>query len=224
MSQVAFEQKGFCTYRRLLQQAQGSPNPYACTQCSRSFESASGLADHVHSKHRWSEILNYTPLDDFFRTYEVEKGFHYDRKMVPYDSFAALRAHCGWDEEDSNYQYAKEKYGAALRQELNVWFGRENDIAKWHALCRAIGVAPLPQGRRECEVALQGTHVNLVDLIHWARTVDEGKKVRVFGDVSELREYCVVEREYFLLEEVKFSGDKGGGKVVIRHLLRHLTR
>lgn len=144
--------------------------------------------------------------------------------MGPSDSFAALRAHCGWVEKDSNYEYAKEKYRAALRQELNVWFGREKDIANWHALCRAIGIAPLPQKRHECEVALQGTHVNLVDLVHWARTGDEGERVRVFRDVSELREYCVEEKKYFPLEEVKFAGDKGDGKVVIRHLLRHLTR
>lgn len=191
MTQVAFERKGFCTYWRLFQQSKSSPKPYACTQCSQSFESASGLADHIHSKHDPSEPPKSTPLDDFFQTYEVEKGFKYDRTKSPSDSFTALRVHCGWKKGDSNCAYAQGKYFSALREELQVWFGGESDIANWHALCRAVGTAPLPQKCSECQIALRGKHVNLVDLIQWARTgSDEGERVRVFRTVSDLRKYC----------------------------------
>jgi hypothetical protein len=32
-----------------------------------------------------------------------------------------------------------------------MWYGAENDLTAWHALCRAIGVEPLPKTCAQCE-------------------------------------------------------------------------
>jgi hypothetical protein len=32
-----------------------------------------------------------------------------------------------------------------------MWYGAENDLTAWHALCRAIGVEPLPKTCEQCE-------------------------------------------------------------------------
>ena len=42
-------------------------------------------------------------------------------------------------------------YQDALQCELYLWYGAENDLTAWHALCRAIGVEPLPKTCELCE-------------------------------------------------------------------------
>jgi hypothetical protein len=32
-----------------------------------------------------------------------------------------------------------------------MWYGVENDLTAWYALCRAIGVEPLPKTCEQCE-------------------------------------------------------------------------
>lgn len=185
------------------------------------------FAKHSLDNLRSSKPPTTAPLDAFFRTYEVKKGFKYDPSEIPSASFAALRRHCRWKKRKCHFReaYAWERYRLALQDELKVWFGREDEIANWHALCRAVGVVPLPKQCRKCEKALRGKHVNLVDLIHWARTSEtRGQRVRTFRSVSELASYCVETKKYFPLENVKKAEHKSNGKVVIRHLLRHLPK
>lgn len=128
-----------------------------------------------------------------------------------------------WSDDNSNYQYAKSKYRSALRDELEIWFSSEDDLGSWHALCRAVGIVPLPRDCGKCQEALRGKQVNLVDLVEWARAgKNEEETVRVFRDVSELRRYTRSTGRFFPLVEVESSGADGDGQVVIRHLLRRI--
>lgn len=56
-----------------------------------------------------------------------------------------------WRREDAASKEAWTFYQEALESELRMWYGAENDLAAWHALCRAIGVKPLPQTCEQCE-------------------------------------------------------------------------
>lgn len=141
------------------------------------------------------------------------------------------------EEEDPAAVEARERYVAALRRELEVWFGGEDDLANWQALCRAVG-AVVPAAteavatEKGCERALRGTHVNLVDLLAWAREEvqgvrdddDDGRRtVQVFGSIGALAAYCKKTGKWFPLEDVEKAGEQGDGNVVIRHLLRRFT-
>ena len=62
-----------------------------------------------------------------------------------------LRTHEGWRRGDPASKDAWNRYQDALASELRKWYGAENDMAAWHALCRAIGVKPLPRTCEQCE-------------------------------------------------------------------------
>jgi hypothetical protein len=55
-----------------------------------------------------------------------------------------LKAHYGWRRQDEDSDDAWDDYQSALKEELTLWFGAEDDIVAWHALCRAIRIKPLP--------------------------------------------------------------------------------
>ncbi|KAB2576714.1 Zinc finger protein [Lasiodiplodia theobromae] len=259
----------FLTASALSQHTRDAPKNHAaaaaatqhpCPSCpGRSFGSASALAQHVRDAPSHHHAANGasppplqrrrdTPLDLFFRSYP---SFRYDPAQSPSASFADLRAHMGWhrrrrrngqgyEEEDPAADEARERYVTALRRELEVWFGGEDDLANWQALCRAVGAVVPAASKGEaaatekgCERALRGTHVNLVDLLAWARE-DEGvrrrggdddgrRTVKVFGSVGALAEYCKKTGKWFPLEDVEKAGEQGDGNVVIRHLLRRFT-
>ena len=46
---------------------------------------------------------------------------------------------------DTASQDTWNRYQDALESEMHIWYGAEGDLAAWHALCRAVGVKPLPQ-------------------------------------------------------------------------------
>ncbi|KAL1644470.1 hypothetical protein SLS58_004384 [Diplodia intermedia] len=177
-----------------------------------------------------------TPLDAFFLSHGP--SFRYDRTLPASASWRDLCAHNGWQRNKYDGEYvdpdardARGLYVLALRLELEAWFGGEDDLGSWQALCRAVGVVPPPEAEKECERALRGTHVNLVDLVAWARRDKEvggglmgcgNDTVEVFGSVGALAEYCAETGKWFPLDEVAEAGKQGDGKVVIRHLLRKL--
>jgi hypothetical protein len=66
-----------------------------------------------------------------------------------------LREHKGWHRGEIAADDAWRRYQDALAGELRMWYGAENDLAAWHALCRAIGIEQLP---RTCE---QGEKVGI---------------------------------------------------------------
>jgi hypothetical protein len=75
----------------------------------------------------------------------------YDPSQPPATSYARLRAHEGWQRGEAASNHAWGRYQDALEGELRLWYGEEDDLAAWHALCRAIGVEPPPQTCDQCE-------------------------------------------------------------------------
>ncbi|KAN0110992.1 hypothetical protein V8E51_007379 [Hyaloscypha variabilis] len=107
------------------------------------------------------------------------------------------------------------RYQDALESELRMWYGAEDDLAAWHALCRAIGIDSLPRTCKQCQEAVRRTRVNIIDLIERGRKREKSKDiVRTFRNVAELRAYT---KETGMV----FSNtlDQDDGNVVLRHLL-----
>jgi hypothetical protein len=135
----------------------------------------------------------------------------------------------------------------ALAKEVELWFGHENDPKAWRTLCRAVGHADAPEDIdkcafvrfplsrhpvssrcRECTILtrwqiLRNTHVNIVDLIHWARRggeeAESNTAPEVFKSVRELKDYTFRKHRVFEQEQLM---EYNGGNVVLRHLMRRL--
>lgn len=45
------------------------------------------------------------------------------------------------------------RYQDALKAELELWFGAQNDVVAWHTLCNEIGFQPPPSNCKSCEKA-----------------------------------------------------------------------
>ncbi|KAG9233108.1 hypothetical protein BJ875DRAFT_535554 [Amylocarpus encephaloides] len=162
---------------------------FDCETCDRSFSNEEALEQHLRDSRihqQDTETPIETPLDVFFRSFPT---FDYDPSLPLATSYANLQRHEGW------------RRGSAESDdtELYLWYGTENDLTTWYALCRVIGVEPLPR-----------THVNIVDLIKWGRSGSE-EKVHTFRNIVELRSYTK-----------ETQGE--GGNVVLRHLLRKIFR
>ncbi|KAG7120556.1 hypothetical protein HYQ44_005052 [Verticillium longisporum] len=160
-----------------------------------------------------SESAPATPLDRFFLSYAT---FRYDASLPPTASFEALIRHCRWKRGTDELRDARAEYQRALRQEVDVWFGREDDIGAWHTLCRAVGIRRPPSTIEECTQVLRNTHVNIVDLIDWGRNRAVGS-VQVFQTRDDLVEYSREHAKIFPVKEVQANGETN---VVLRHLLR----
>jgi hypothetical protein len=96
------------------------------------------------------------PLDHFFRSFS---SFPYDNTEPPAASFqillVGLKKWHNWDVKDPNTwkeyrEQVSEEYQKALTREFNLWFGTEDSLESWHALCRAVGVQPPPLTCEEC--------------------------------------------------------------------------
>lgn len=120
---------------------------FDCETCDRSFGSDEALEQHLRNSRRHQRDPD-TPLDIFFRSFPT---FNYDHSLSPATSYANLREHQGWRRSDAASGDAWNRYQDALESELRIWYGAENDLAAWHALCRALGVEPLPQTCEQCE-------------------------------------------------------------------------
>lgn len=134
----------------LQQHLKGSPAhapSFNCEDCDRSFSSQEALEQHLQDSPIHKQEPE-TPLDVFFRSFPT---FDYDRSLPPATSYANLRGHEGWRLGDAASDDAWNRYQDALESELRKWYGAENDMTAWHALCRAIGVEPLPQTCEQCE-------------------------------------------------------------------------
>ena len=140
----------FNSEEALQQHLRDSPahaTTHDCETCRRSFGSEEALRQHLENSRIHQQDLE-TPLDVFFRSFST---FHYDPSLPPATSYASLRKHKGWQRRDAASNDAWNRYQDALEDELSMWFGAENDLAAWHALCRAVGIKPLPQMCKECE-------------------------------------------------------------------------
>lgn len=187
---------------------------YDCENCDRSFDSKEALQQHLRDS-RIHQRNTETPLDTFFRSFP---SFHYNPSIPPATSYSNLQVHKGWRRGDIESKNAWDRYQNALQSELHMWYGAEDDLTAWHALCRAIGVEPLPKTCEQCQDAARRTHVNIVDLIEWGRS-NSKEKVQTFRDVAKLRAYTKDTGKIF-----RNTFDKEDGNVVLRHLLRKIFR
>lgn len=144
-----------------IQTSSAHTKPYKCNPCSRSFTSQAALDSHIqNSKAHIGEPHNArtqehrskpTPIDKFFAKYP---SFRYDHNLSPSVSYAKLVKFYGWDRNDPEARTARRKYQDALEDEVRLWFGSTSDLASWHALCRAVGIEPMPlsckAGREVC--------------------------------------------------------------------------
>ena len=113
---------------------------FECKPCDRAFGSEEALERHQREA-RIHQQASESPLDVFFRSFPT---FKYDRALPPATSYANLETHMGWHRGQSQSSNAWIEYQDALEREFEMWFGAEDDLVAWHALCRAIGIKPLP--------------------------------------------------------------------------------
>ena len=141
-------------------------------------------------------------------------------------------------------QEVQARYEVALTDEFNLWFGTEDDLKSWHSLCRALGIIPLPLTCEECRSVsscnqavhvyihkehhvsrlircwdilqvIKGVHVNIVDLIQWARRGERGA-VQTFNTIKELSSYSYGQNKIYKKDQLRPG-------VVLRYLLRELS-
>jgi len=95
-----------------------------------------------------STSQRWSPLDHFFRSYP---SFEYDPSLPPATSYNLLRRQQNWKRNSPESDDGWARYQNALTQEFQLWYGKEDDLNAWHALCRAIGVEPLPETCEACK-------------------------------------------------------------------------
>lgn len=129
-----------------LQNSQLHAAAWFCETCNRSFSTEQALEQHCQNSRTHQTIIE-TPLDAFFRSFPT---FDYNPSLPPATSYARLREHKGWRHRNAESNDAWDLYQDALQGELRMWYGSEDDLTAWHALCRAIGVDPLPKTCDNC--------------------------------------------------------------------------
>lgn len=138
----------FNSKEALQQHLRSSPaHNFKCNDCDQTFNSREALQQHLQDASIHQQDTG-TPLDVFFRSFPT---FDYDPSLPPATSYANLQRHEGLYSGNPRSDDAWERYQDALQSELHLWYGAENDLTAWHALCRAIGVEPLPTTCRQCE-------------------------------------------------------------------------
>merc|ERR1712144_192865 len=99
-----------------------------------------------------------------------------------------LQRHEGWRRGSAESDDGWNRYQDAPQSELYLWYGAENDLTAWHALCRAIGVEPLPQTCEQCEEV--GDRATKLGRFMLTRVIG-------FPSVAELRSYTKETRKIF---------------------------
>jgi hypothetical protein len=158
-----------------------------------------------------------TPLDRFFLSF---RSFEYDRSLPPATSWKRLQQHRRWKKGNKQGEREWERYQAALEEEVRFLFGKVDDIQAWHTLCKAVGITEPPDTIKECKAIIRKTHVNIVDLIDWARRGGEGAAVKVFKRVYQLADYTLRQGKIFPKKDIHSS--EGERNVVLRHCLRQI--
>jgi uncharacterized protein YlaI len=169
--------RSFGSDEALQQHLQNSPvhaPSFDCEACNRSFGSDEALQQHLRDSQAHGQVPE-TPLDLFFSSFPT---FNYDPSLPPATSYAYLREHEGWQRGDLASNDAWGRYQDALEGELRMWYGAENDLTAWHALCRAVGIEPLPPTCEQCvEVRLRHTTLSAL-MLTW------------IGCTKYARQYC----------------------------------
>ncbi|TLS21752.1 uncharacterized protein PpBr36_09443 [Pyricularia pennisetigena] len=214
----------FSSDEALQQHVRDSPAhapSFDCETCDRAFKTDEALQQHLKyadAHQQQSQPQLTTPLDEFFLSFE---GFEYIPSQPPAKSFARLEKHQGWQRGAAAAKKAWNKYQDALDSELQMWYGPSDDLTAWHALCRAVGINPLPQSCGQCKKAVHKKHVNIVDLVDWSRNRGRSEKpVQTFRSVAQLQDYTIATGKIYSKRQAKAGSQ--GKKTVLKHLLRQI--
>jgi uncharacterized protein YlaI len=167
----------FDSEEALQQHLRDSPaHSFDCKTCDRSFSNKEALEQHLRASRihqQDTESPTETPLDVFFRSFPT---FNYDPSLSPATSYGNLQRQEGWRRNRAASDDAWNRYQDALQRELHLWYGAENDLTAWHALCRAIGIDPLPKTCEQCEEV--GDRVTKFDRFMLTRVIGCTKDTR----------------------------------------------
>ncbi len=166
--------RSFSSQGALDQHMRDSPahtQTFDCDACDRSFSSQDVLDQHMCDSQLHQQIIE-TPLDTFFLSF---LSFDYNSSLPPATSYANLQKHMGWRQGQTESNEAWADYQNALESELRMWYGQEDDLTAWHALCRAIGIIPLPKTCGQCQQVLH----SLVDTVRTSAHVQDRPHVRL---------------------------------------------
>lgn len=213
--------RSFRTYEELAAHVhvRHTPDEYNCPCCTESFGTDIKLAHHIHDHHPPPAPPTDTPIDVFFQEYQTQYHFTYDRSSAPSFQFNRLRKFLRL-EKGAEQDRLRARYGSALRAELALWFGGI-DFHAMDLFYRAVGYARVEYNILGFFEDLRGKHVNLIDLVHWARHEgSDGETVSVWDDKEELKEYSKQNGKPFPAEYVLGLDPGLGGNAVVRCLLR----
>ena len=128
--------RSFSSERALKQHLGNSPvhtsSSFECETGSRSFVNEKALEQHLRDSSIHQQDLEAS-LDVFFRSFLT---FVFDPSLPPATSYANLRRHERWLRGDAASEEAWNSDQDALEKELRKWYGAENDMTAWNALCR----------------------------------------------------------------------------------------
>ncbi|KAJ6553151.1 hypothetical protein B0H19DRAFT_949969 [Mycena capillaripes] len=149
-----------------------------------------------------------THLSQFFASYPK---YEYDPSGPVSQQFQELRRVYKFDKRAGNYAY--EAYNRALGMTFSQEFGDDvNSLENWQRLCDCVKIDPIPDTLEECQLAIEDSHVNLIDLVDLRTT---GQPVHRFGTERQLSVYTLKTGKIFP-RSLAYKGD------LLRHLLRNI--
>lgn len=92
--------------------------------------------------------LGVSPINAFFESFP---SFEFDPTITPSESYRLLEKHRKRHSRSAQSDEIWDEYQEALTEEFDLWFGSEDDLEAWHALCCAVGISPLPTSCESCE-------------------------------------------------------------------------
>jgi hypothetical protein len=149
--------------------SESATRSWTCPQCRAVLAIHQKAAHHCMRPRPSTQAPSIGPLDRFFRSFP---SFPYDAYKSPDVSFSellsGLRTWHTWDHKSPNtwklyLQQVKEEYQESLTHEFNLYFGTEDDIESWHALCRAVRIQPPPLTCEDCRSVSSQTPLILED-------------------------------------------------------------
>ncbi|KAJ6448436.1 hypothetical protein C8R45DRAFT_1046199 [Mycena sanguinolenta] len=152
------------------------------------------------------------PLELFFANYP---NFDYDPALPVSAQYGALCRLYGFYRGNPDAEAAYKGYQHALTQAFRTFYGTDvDDLATLQSLCRVLEVIPIPQTVLDCQMALRQVHVNIVDLIDWAKGDSNAQPPKRFDTRKELAEYTCETCKFFRLENAEDT--------LLEFLLRHI--
>ncbi|KAJ6450616.1 hypothetical protein C8R45DRAFT_1127564 [Mycena sanguinolenta] len=152
------------------------------------------------------------PLELFFANYP---NFDYDPALPVSAQYGALCRLYGFYQGNPDAEAAYKGYRHALTQAFRTFYGTDvDDLATLQSLCRVLEVVPIPQTVLDCQMALRQVHVNIVDLIDWAKGDSNAQPPKRFDTRKELTEYTCETCKFFRLEDAEDT--------LLEFLLRHI--